>query len=110
MTIERGGQVLATAKKALFTFLREHYSVEVGDGQVLEARGDITNHEYEIHSDGEIVASISKRWFTLRDTYGRGCRTRSGRRAAAGCGGLHRRDVLTSTRGLSGWTVLSGRH
>src|SRR5262249_2013382 len=62
--------VLATVKKALFTFLREHYTVEVGDGQVLEARGDITNHEYEIHSDGEIVASISKRWFTLRDTYG----------------------------------------
>jgi len=27
MTIERGGQVLATMKKALFTFLREHYTV-----------------------------------------------------------------------------------
>jgi len=68
MTIERGGQVLATMKKALFTFLREHYTVQVRDGQVLEARGDITNHEYEIDSDGEVVASISKRWFTLRDT------------------------------------------
>ncbi|HKF16358.1 MAG TPA: LURP-one-related family protein [Candidatus Dormibacteraeota bacterium] len=70
MTIERAGQVLATVKKALFTFLREHYTVEVGDGKVLEARGDITDHEYEIHSDGQLVASISKRWFTLRDTYG----------------------------------------
>lgn len=70
MTIERGGHVLATVKKALFTFLREHYTIEVGDGQVLEARGDITDHEYEIHSDGQVVASISKRWFTLRDTYG----------------------------------------
>lgn len=70
MNIERGGEVLATVKKALFTFLREHYTVEVSGGQVLEARGNITNHEYEIHSDGQIVASISKRWFTLRDTYG----------------------------------------
>jgi len=70
MTIERGGQVLATVKKALFTVLHEHYTVEVDGGQVLEARGNITNHEYEIHSDGEMVASISKRWFTVRDSYG----------------------------------------
>ena len=70
MTIERGGQVLATVKKALFTVLHEHYTVEVEGGQVLEAKGDITNHEYEIHSDGEMVASISKRWFTVRDSYG----------------------------------------
>jgi len=70
MTIERGGQVLATVKKALFTVLHEHYTVEVEGGQVLEARGNITNHEYEIHSDGEMVASISKRWFTVRDSYG----------------------------------------
>lgn len=70
MTIERGGQVLATVKKALFTVLHEHYTVEVEGGQVLEASGNITNHEYEIQSDGEMVASISKRWFTLRDSYG----------------------------------------
>jgi len=70
MTVERDGQVLATVKKALFTILHQHFTVEVEGGQVLEARGDITNHEYEIHSDGELVASISKRWFTLRDTYG----------------------------------------
>jgi len=70
MTIERGGQVLATVKKALFTVLHEHYTVEVDGGQVLEARGNITNHEYEIHSDGEMVASISKQWFTVRDSYG----------------------------------------
>ena len=70
MTVERDGQVIATVKKALFTVLHEHYSVELDGGQVLEARGDITGHEYEIHSDGEMVASISKRWFTLRDTYG----------------------------------------
>ena len=70
MNIERDGQLYATVRKALFTILRHHYTIEVRDGQVFEAQGDITNHEYDVRSDGQTVASISKRWFTLRDTYG----------------------------------------
>jgi uncharacterized protein YxjI len=70
MTIERGGQTLATVKKALFTFLRQHFTVEVAGGQVYEAQGDILNHEYEITAAGGPVAHISKRWFTLLETYG----------------------------------------
>jgi uncharacterized protein YxjI len=72
MTIERDGRRYATVKKALFTLLHQHFTIEVEAGQVLEAEGDITNHEYEMRSgsDGQTVASISKRWFTIRDTYG----------------------------------------
>ena len=70
MNIERDGQLYATVKKALFTVLRQHYTIEVRAGQVFEAQGNITNHEYDVRSDGQTVASISKRWFTLRDTYG----------------------------------------
>jgi uncharacterized protein YxjI len=70
MRIERGGHVYATVKKALFTLLHQHYTIEVRDGPVLEAQGNITNHEYEITSDGGMVATISKRWFSVRDTYG----------------------------------------
>ncbi|MGH7765241.1 MAG: hypothetical protein ACREOM_12585 [Candidatus Dormibacteraceae bacterium] len=36
----------------------------------LEAQGDILNHEYMIEGGGQTVATISKRWFTLRETYG----------------------------------------
>lgn len=70
MTIERGGVRWATVKKALFTLLRQHFTVEVDDGRVYEAQGDILNHEYEITAGGEPVATISKRWFTIRETYG----------------------------------------
>ena len=70
MNIERDGQLYATVKKALFTVLRQRYTIEVRDGQVFEAQGNISNHEYDVRSDGQTVASISKRWFTLRDTYG----------------------------------------
>jgi uncharacterized protein YxjI len=70
MNIERGGQVLATVKKALFTFLAQHFTIEVTGGAVMEAQGDILNHEYEITAGGQVVATISKRWFTVLETYG----------------------------------------
>jgi uncharacterized protein YxjI len=61
MNIERGGQVWATVKKALFTLFRQHYSIQIEGGPVLEAQGDILNHEYEIEGGGQTVATISKR-------------------------------------------------
>jgi uncharacterized protein YxjI len=69
MNIERNGQVYATVKKALFTLLRQHYTIQTPT-EVLEAQGDILNHEYEITAQGQPVATISKRWFTLLETYG----------------------------------------
>lgn len=70
MNIERGGAVLATVKKALFTLFRQHFEIQVAGGRVLEAQGDILNHEYEITEGGSPVAQISKQWFTILETYG----------------------------------------
>lgn len=70
MNVERGGEVIATVKKALFTLLRQHFTIELAGGQVLEAQGDILNHEYEITSGAGPVAHVSKRWFTVLETYG----------------------------------------
>jgi uncharacterized protein YxjI len=70
MTIERGGQVLATVKKALFTPLRERFAVEAANGASYDVKGNITDHQYEFERDGQKVASVSKRWFAVRDTYG----------------------------------------
>jgi uncharacterized protein YxjI len=39
-------------------------------GPDLEAHGDLVDHEYELERDGEPVATVSKRWFSIRDTYG----------------------------------------
>ena len=70
MTIERGGQVLATVKKALFTPLRERFEVELASGGSYEVKGKITDHHYTFERDGREVATVSKRWFRVRDTYG----------------------------------------
>ena len=43
---------------------------DVKDGDDLEAKGNIVDHEYTIERDGDDVAEVSKRWFRVRDTYG----------------------------------------
>ena len=70
MELERGGNTVATIKKALISPLRDRFSIEVVGGDDLEAKGNIVDHEYKIERDGDRVAEISKRWFRVRDTYG----------------------------------------
>jgi uncharacterized protein YxjI len=69
MVIERPGGGSATVTKALIGF-RDRFSVDVDGGDDLKAKGDFLDHEYEITRDGEPVATISRHWFALRDTYG----------------------------------------
>ena len=70
MEIERAGRTVATVKKALFSPLRDRYSIEVEGGADLEVKGNIVDHEFEFERDGDTVAEVSKRWFRVRDTYG----------------------------------------
>ena len=70
MHIERGGQQVATVKKALITPLRERFSIDVDGGGDMEAKGNILDHEYKIERGGDEIAEISRRWFRVRDTYG----------------------------------------
>ena len=70
MTIERGGQPLATIKKALFTPLRERFEVDGGGGLTYDVKGRITDHQYTFERDGQQVAEVSKKWFSVRDSYG----------------------------------------
>jgi uncharacterized protein YxjI len=70
MEIARDGKTVATVTKALFAPLRERFSIEVEGGEDMEAKGNIADHEYTIACNGERVADVSKRWFSMRDTYG----------------------------------------
>ena len=70
MQVERGGQTVATIKKALITPFRERFSIEIENGEDMEAKGNIVDHEYKIERGGNRVAEVSKRWFRIRDTYG----------------------------------------
>jgi uncharacterized protein YxjI len=67
---DAGGKTVATVKKALVSPLRDRFSIEVEDGEDMEAKGNVVDHEYKIERGGDQVAEVSKRWFRVRDTYG----------------------------------------
>lgn len=70
MRVLRGGELVATIRKALLTPFRDKWMIDVEGGEDMVARGSILDHEYEICRGDETVATVSKRWFTIRDTYG----------------------------------------
>jgi uncharacterized protein YxjI len=68
--ISSDGRLAAVVKKELFTLLRCRFTVDVPGPDDLEAEGDFLDHEYSFTRGGAVVADVSKRWFTLADTYG----------------------------------------
>ncbi|MEU3736748.1 MULTISPECIES: LURP-one-related family protein [unclassified Streptomyces] len=70
MVIERDGEELATIKRKRLSLLRNHYRVALVDGTELDVSGKILDREFAIEYDGELLADISRRWFTVRDAYG----------------------------------------
>ncbi|WP_405686374.1 LURP-one-related/scramblase family protein [Streptomyces sp. NBC_00057] len=70
MLIERDGEQLAKIKRKRLSLLRNHYRVTLIDGTELDVSGKILDREFAIDYDGELLAQISRRWLTVRDTYG----------------------------------------
>lgn len=70
MLIERDGEQLARVKHKRLSLLRNHYRVTMSDGTELDVSGKILDREFAIDYDGELLAQISRRWLTVRDTYG----------------------------------------
>lgn len=68
-TIEIGGEKAAEVRKKLFTPFREKFTIDVPGPEDLEMKGDLLDHEYAIERDGVELASVSKKWFRVRDTY-----------------------------------------
>ncbi len=67
--IIRGGNVVAVVKKHLFPLLRARFTVDVPGPDDLEARGNFLDHEYSFERGRREVARVSKKWFSLSDTY-----------------------------------------
>ncbi|MEO6006111.1 MAG: LURP-one-related family protein [Opitutus sp.] len=68
--IESNGQLLAVVQKHLFTFFRCRFTIDVPGPNDLEATGNFSDHQYAFERGGQIVASVSKEWFKMTDTYG----------------------------------------
>ncbi|HEU0293825.1 MAG TPA: LURP-one-related family protein [Anaerolineales bacterium] len=64
------GRDMAVIKKALIAPLGDRWDVNVKNGPDLDVQGNILDHEYSITEGRRKVAEVSKKWFSLTDTYG----------------------------------------
>ncbi len=68
--ILRDGKQAAVVKKDLINLFRCGFTVDVPGPDDLEAKGNLLEHEYSFRRGSREVAEVSKKWFTIRDTYG----------------------------------------
>jgi uncharacterized protein YxjI len=66
----RDGESVAVVHKKLFTLFRCAFTVDVPGPDDLVAQGSFLDREYSFARGSRKVAEVSKRWFTVRDTYG----------------------------------------
>lgn len=59
----------AVVKKSHFTLFKASFSIDVPGPDDLKAEGNFLDHDYVFTRDGRPVATVSKKWFKLTDTY-----------------------------------------
>lgn len=62
--------LFAIVKKSVFTLFHCTFSIDVPGPDDIEATGDFLDHEYTFVRGDRPIASVSKAWFALTDTYG----------------------------------------
>jgi uncharacterized protein YxjI len=64
------GEELGTIKKKIAKLFGEEFWVEKNGVEFMRIYGDFTEHEYQMEVDGVPVASVHKKWVTIRDQLG----------------------------------------
>jgi uncharacterized protein YxjI len=67
--ISIGGEEVAQIRKRMFTPFRDRFTIDIPGPEDFEMQGDLFDHEFTIRRGDETVATVSKRWFSMRDTY-----------------------------------------
>jgi uncharacterized protein YxjI len=63
------GQEAAQVRKHMFSPFGDRFTIDVPGPDDLEMRGNLFDHEFTIERGGQEVATVSKRWLSIRDTY-----------------------------------------
>ena len=67
--ISIGGQPAAQVRKHFFTPFVDRFTIDIPGPDDLELKGSLLDHEFTIRRGDQTVATVSKRWFSVRDTY-----------------------------------------
>ncbi len=67
--IKQDGKVAARISKRIFKLFGDRFKVTLRDGRRLRIVGNFWDREFDIQHDGNTLAHISRRWFSIRDAY-----------------------------------------
>ena len=68
--ITRHGYELAEVRKQFFSPFVDRFTIDIPGPDDLHMNGSLFEHEFTIERGGQVVATVSKRWFSLTETYG----------------------------------------
>jgi uncharacterized protein YxjI len=68
--ISIGGRSAAQVRKHFFTPFVDRFTIDVPGPDDLEMTGSLLDHDFAISRGDRTVATVSKAWITIRDTYG----------------------------------------
>ena len=63
------GEKIAEVRKHLSHPFGDRFTVELAGSDQLEVVGDLLDHEFTVQRGDEVVATVSRRWFSVHDTY-----------------------------------------
>ncbi len=64
-----GSEKAAVVRKRFLRLFRDRYLIDVPGPNDLTMKGSLLDHEFTIRRGGTTVATVSKRWVSIRDTY-----------------------------------------
>ena len=67
---DSNGEELGNIKRKIAKLVGEEFWVEKNGQEFMRIYGDFTEHEYQIEVSGQTVATVHKKWVTLRDQMG----------------------------------------
>jgi len=67
---DNSGQVLGTIRKKMVKLIGHQYWVERDGGKYMRIYGNYFGHDFQMQVNGIEVATIHKKWFSIRDQLG----------------------------------------
>jgi uncharacterized protein YxjI len=68
--IKKGDALVATIEKGLISFLGDKFKVEFQNGDELQVKGDIIDHDFTIRRGEIVVIEASQKFFSLHNVFG----------------------------------------
>ena len=64
------GQEIAEIRKKLFSPFIDRFTIDIPGPDDLTIKGSLLEHDYTVRRGDQLVATVSKAWISLTDTYG----------------------------------------